>query len=107
MGRSTGKQRDTAAALPAAEVRVRLISLAEGDAEVEVAIDPDGALAAAYGTGEERFAAYQRLFETVQRELADALDVLADADVGAESDPVSDPDHPDGSADHDTPVRQR
>lgn len=68
--------------LPAAEVRVRILRLEEGEAEVEVAIDPEGELADAYGGGEARFAAYQALFEAVQRELADALDVLASGGEG-------------------------
>lgn len=66
--------------LPVAEVRVRLLSLAEGEAEIEVAIDPNGELAAAYGTGEEREDAYQRLYDTVQRELGDALRILAEGE---------------------------
>ena len=63
--------------LPVAEVRVRLLSLADGEAEIEVAIDPHGELAAAYGEGDEREDAYQLLYDTVQRELGDALRVLA------------------------------
>ena len=66
--------------LPAAEVRVTLLSLADGEAEVAIAIDPDGDLKGAYGNDEERFQALQTLFETVQRELADALDTLANPD---------------------------
>lgn len=63
---------------PVAEVRVRLFSLGEGEAEIEVAIDPEGELSAAYGEGEEREEAYQRLYDVVQRELGDALRILAE-----------------------------
>ena len=63
---------------PVAEVRVRLLSLSDGEAEIEVAIDPEGELAAAYGEGEEREEAYQRLYDVVQRELGDALRILAE-----------------------------
>ena len=66
--------------LPVAEVRVTLLSLADGEAEVAIAIDPDGDLKGAYGDDEARFQALQILFETVQRELADALDTLANPD---------------------------
>ena len=66
--------------LPVAEVRVTLRSLADGEAEVAIAIDPEGELKGAYGDAEERFQALQTLFEVVQRELADALDTLADDD---------------------------
>jgi hypothetical protein len=62
---------------PAAELRITLHSLADGETEVALAVDPDGELRGVYGDPEERFAALQTLFETVQRELADALDVLA------------------------------
>lgn len=61
---------------PVAEVRVILHSLQDGAAEVDIAIDPEGELRGVYGTGDERFEALQRLFEAVQRELADALDTL-------------------------------
>ncbi len=64
--------------LPVAEVRVTLQSLADGEAEVAIAIDPEGELRGAYGDADERFQALQTLFEVVQRELADALDTLAD-----------------------------
>ncbi len=67
--------------VPVAEVRVRLLSLADGEAEIEVAIDPDGELAAAYGEGDEREEAYQRLYDTVQRELGDALRILAEGEL--------------------------
>lgn len=70
--------------LPVAEVRVTLHSLEDGEAEVAIAIDPDGELKGAYGSDEERFAALQTLFEAVQRELADALDTLANGDDGDE-----------------------
>ncbi len=66
--------------LPVAEVRVTLHSLEDGEADVAIAIDPDGELKGAYGGDEERFAALQTLFEAVQRELADALDTLANGD---------------------------
>lgn len=66
--------------LPVAEVRVTLQSLADGEAAVAIAIDPEGELKGAYGDAEERFQALQTLFEVVQRELADALDTLADGD---------------------------
>ncbi len=65
---------------PVAEIRVQLLSLADGEAEIEVAIDPNGELAAAYGEGDEREDAYQRLYDTVQRELGDALRVLAEGE---------------------------
>lgn len=64
--------------LPVAEVRVTLQSLADGEAEVAIAIDPEGELRGAYGDADARFQALQTLFEVVQRELADALDTLAD-----------------------------
>ena len=63
---------------PVAEVRVRLLSLSDGEAEIEVAIDPEGELAGAYGEGKEREEAYQRLYDVVQRELGDALRILAE-----------------------------
>ncbi len=66
--------------LPVAEVRVTLHALEDGGAEVAIAIDPEGALKGAYGGDEERFAALQTLFEAVQRELADALDTLANGE---------------------------
>ncbi len=66
--------------MPVAEVRVRLLSLEEGEAEIEVAIDPHGELAAAYGEGDEREDAYQRLYDAVQRELGDALRLLAEGE---------------------------
>ena len=66
--------------LPVAEVRVTLKSLADGEAEVAIAIDPEGELRGAYGDADERFQELQTLFEVVQRELADALDTLADGD---------------------------
>ena len=72
--------------LPVAEVRVTLHSLEDGEAEVAIAIDPEGELKGAYGSDEERFAALQTLFEAVQRELADALDTLADGDEAGEDD---------------------
>jgi hypothetical protein len=65
---------------PVAEVRVTLHSLADGEAEVAIAVDPEGELAGVYGDDEQRFAALQTLFEVVQRELADALDTLANGD---------------------------
>lgn len=77
--------------LPVAEVRVTLHSLEEGGAEVAIAIDPEGVLKGAYGGDEERFTALQTLFEAVQRELADALDTLANGD-------ESDEDGTDGSS---------
>ena len=73
--------------LPVAEVRVTLQSLADGEAEVAIAIDPDGELKGAYGDAEQRFAALQTLFEVVQRELADALDTLANGDESDEEAP--------------------
>lgn len=65
---------------PVADVRITLHSLEGGEAEVEVAIDPDGPLGGAYGDEEARFAALQQLFAVVQRELGDALDALASGD---------------------------
>ena len=62
---------------PVADVRITLHSLEGGEAEVEVAIDPDGPLGGAYGDEEARFAALQQLFAVIQRELGDALDALA------------------------------
>ena len=77
--------------LPVAEVRVTVQSLADGEAEVAIAIDPDGDLKGAYGDADQRFEALQMLFEVVQRELADALDTLANGD-------ESGTDGPDGAA---------
>ena len=65
---------------PVADLRITLHSLESGEAEVEVAIDPDGPLGGAYGDDDARFAALQQLFEVVQRELGDALDALASGD---------------------------
>ena len=81
--------------LPVAEVRVTLQSLADGEAEIAIAIDPDGDLKGAYGDAEQRFEALQTLFEVVQRELADALDTLANGD---ESGDESGKDRHDGTA---------
>ena len=77
--------------LPVAEVRVTLLSLADGEAEVAIAIDPNGELKGAYGNEDERFQALQTLFEAVQRELADALDTLANGDE-SEDEPDVPPD---------------
>ncbi len=74
--------------LPVAEVRVTLQSLADGEAEVAIAIDPDGDLKGAHGDAEQRFEALQTLFEVVQRELADALDTLANGDESDEDAPA-------------------
>jgi hypothetical protein len=74
-------------ALPVAEVRVTLHSLADGEAEVAIAIDPEGDLRGAYGDEEARFQALQTLFEVVQRELADALDTLASGDEPDDEEP--------------------
>lgn len=72
--------------LPVAEVRVTLHSLEDGEAEVAIAIDPEGDLKGAYGEPEQRFDALQTLFEVVQRELADALDTLANGEESDEDD---------------------
>lgn len=77
--------------LPVAEVRVTLLSLADGEAEVAIAIDPDGDLKGAYGGEDERFHALQTLFEVVQRELADALDTLASGDEQPADEDADDP----------------
>lgn len=82
--------------LPVAEVRVTLHSLEDGEAEVAIAIDPEGELKGAYGGDEERFTALQTLFEVVQRELADALDTLAGSDDDEEE--ASDNTSPNGVA---------
>ena len=63
---------------PAADVRVRLFSLEEGDAEIQVAIDPDGPLAAAWSRGEARADAYDLLLDALVRELDGALALLAE-----------------------------
>ncbi|HEV2527685.1 MAG TPA: hypothetical protein VGT61_04425 [Thermomicrobiales bacterium] len=67
-------------AQPIAEIRVTLHSLEDGEAEVALAVDPDGELNGVYGDPEQRFAALQTLFEVVQRELGDALDTLANGE---------------------------
>lgn len=76
-GTTTPPGGDDETAVPVAEVRITLHSLADGETEVAIAIDPDGELNGVYGDPDQRFAALQTLFETVQRELADALDTLA------------------------------
>ena len=63
---------------PAADVRVRLFSLEEGDAEIQVAIAPDGPLAAAWSHGDARAEAYDLLLDALVRELDGALALLAE-----------------------------
>lgn len=92
---------------PVAEVRVRLHSLKDGEAEVEVAIDPKGELSGAYGSPDQRFEALQTLFETVQRELADAFDTLvAEADADVEEDSLGDAPENDGNGDTSMSTRE-
>ena len=67
-------------AAPVAQVRVTIYGTDEGEAEVEVAIDPAGPFGAAHGEGDARIEAYERLYETVQRELGDALAVLGEGE---------------------------
>jgi hypothetical protein len=76
----------TSTTRPVAEVRVTLHSLEDGEAEVAIAIDPEGELSGVYGDEEQRFTALQVLFEAVQRELADALDTLANGEAGPDED---------------------
>ena len=64
---------------PMAMVRITLHSLEEGDAEIEVAIDPNGELGAAWGEGEDRLDAYDLLLDALIRELEGAFGVLAEA----------------------------
>lgn len=62
-----------------AEIHVKLFSLEPGQSEVGVRIDPNGALKDGLGSGQARAAAYHQLLATLERELRQALDLLAQA----------------------------
>ena len=63
---------------PIAEVTVKLFGLDRGQSELQVRISPNGALKDGSGTGPGRSAAYQKLLECLQREIAEGLATLRD-----------------------------
>lgn len=65
--------------LAIAEIHVKLFSLEPGQAEVGVRIDPNGALKDGLRSGQARTAAYHQLLAALERELRQALDLLAQA----------------------------
>lgn len=62
--------------VPIAELRVRVLGLGSGEAEVQLRIEPEGALGAACGDGTEREAACATLQAILEREVREAVEIL-------------------------------
>jgi hypothetical protein len=61
---------------PIAQVTVNVLGLGEGQSELQVVIDPNGALKDAHTGGAARSEAYAKLIEIIQREVQLGLTVL-------------------------------
>ena len=62
--------------VPLAELRVRVVGLERGECEVQLRIEPDGALGDAHGDGPRREAACARLQHILEEAVRDAVALL-------------------------------
>lgn len=62
--------------VPLLDLRVRIFDLAPGQSEIQLRVEPDGALGAAHPDHPDREAAADLLLEVVEREVREAVAIL-------------------------------